>query len=436
MHRRALTVLSAATFMIILSETIVNVALRAIQDDLGFTEAGLAWVVNAYLVPFGGLLLLAGRIGDVVGRRAVFRAGIGLFTAASVASGLATGPAGLVAARFVQGTGAALAASVALGMVVTLYPEPAARARAIAIYSFVGAAGASIGVTAGGVITDGLGWHWVFMVNGPIGVAVLLLARRALPADPRRGAGARPDVVGGLLVTAGVMLAVYAIVGSPARIVAGGAAVGLLAGFAGRQAAARDPLVPPRLLRDRAVVVANLVTVVTVAAMIGFQFLVALFLQRELGLSAWQAGLAFLPVTVGIAVVSLGVAGRLTARYGPRAVMVAGLLAVLAGYGLLIRLPGMPVLLAVLGLLGAGVGLVLPAVTGLALSTATEADSGTASGLLNTTQQVGGALGLAVLAAVAGAEGYRAAFAVGFGLVAAATLLAVLYRREPVRSAA
>ena len=444
-RRLALAVLSAATFMIILSETIVNIALRAIQDDLGFSEGGLAWVVNAYLVPFGGLLLLAGRIGDLAGRRTVFLSGIAVFSAASLFSGLATSATWLVVARFAQGTGAALAASVALGMIVTLFPEPAARARAIAVYSFVGAAGASAGVTAGGIITDTLGWHWVFMVNVPIGAAVLLLALVALPPDAPAAARARPDVAGGLLVTAGVMLGVYAIVAGDARAWAGPAAVVLLAAFAVRQARAADPLLPPRILRSRTVVVANLVTFVTVAAMIGFQFLVGLYLQRVLGMAPWLAGLAFLPVTIGIAVVSLGIAGRAAGRFGPRPVLVVGLAGVLAGYGLLTRLPvdatyAVDVLPALV-LLGAGVGLVLPAVTGLAMSSATEHDSGIASGLLNTTQQVGGALGLAVLATVAAARtdgrraagateaaalvaGYRAAFAVGFGLVALAVLLA------------
>jgi MFS family permease len=328
-------------------------------------------------------------------------------------------------------------------MIVTLFPEQAARARAIAVYSFVGAAGASAGVTAGGIITDTLGWHWVFMVNVPIGAAVLLLALVALPPDAPAATRTRPDVAGGLLVTAGVMLGVYAIVAGDARVWAGPGAVVLLAAFAVRQAA--DPLLPPRILRSRTVVVANLVTFVTVAAMIGFQFLVGLYLQRVLGMAPWLAGLAFLPVTIGIAVVSLGVAGRAAGRFGPRPVLVVGLAGVLAGYGLLTRLPvdatyAVDVLPA-LALLGAGVGLVLPAVTGLAMSSATEHDSGIASGLLNTTQQVGGALGLAVLATVAAARtdgrraagateaaalvaGYRSAFAVGFGLVALAVLLA------------
>jgi EmrB/QacA subfamily drug resistance transporter len=460
-RRRALTVLSAATFMIILSETIVNVALRAIQDDLRFSELGLAWVVNAYLVPFGGLLLLAGRVGDLAGRRAVFRAGIAVFTAASLLSGLATSAPWLIVARFAQGIGAALAASVALGMIVTIFPAPDARARAIAVYSFVGAAGASIGVTAGGVITDTLGWNWVFIVNVPVGGAVLLAARTALPADrPANAATATPpDVAGGVAVTAGVMLGVYAIVSPSGRAWAAPAALALLAAFAVRQARAADPLLPLRVLRARAVVVANLVTVVTVAAMIGFQFLVGLYLQRVVGMDAWVAGLAFLPVTVGIAAVSLGVAGRAAARFGPRPVMVGGLLAVLAGYALLTRLPvdatyAVDVLPA-LALLGAGVGLVLPAVTGLAMSSATDRDSGIASGLLNTTQQVGGALGLAVLATVAAGRtearraggaaeatalvaGYRLAFAVGLALVAAAVVLAAFAlparRREPVPS--
>jgi len=450
-------VLTSATAMIILSETIVNVALRAIQDDLGFSPGGLAWVVNAYLVPFGGLLLLAGRIGDLLGRRAVFLAGMALFTVASLACALATGQAWLVTARFVQGVGAALTASVALGMLVTIFPEPAERTRAIAIYSFVGAGGASIGVTLGGLITDAFGWHWIFVVTVPIGVAAFLLSLRVLPPDTRRigtptadarTGGARPDVLGGLLVTAGLMVLVYAIVATSWVFVV---ALALLAAFVWRQAVAADPLVPTRLIRSRQVVIANLVTVVTVAAMIGFQFLVGLYLQRVLGMSPAQTGIAFLPITLGIATFSLGLAGRLVARFGPRAVLVGGLLSVLAGYALLTAIPvdgsyALRVLPSLL-LLGAGVGLVLPTITGLAMSGATEADSGIASGLINTTQQVGGALGLSVLVAVADARtgdragdaalvaGYRLAFVVGVVFLALATILALLRQiQKPTNS--
>jgi len=447
-----LAALTSATAMIILSETIVNVALRAIQDDLGFSPGGLAWVVNAYLVPFGGLLLLAGRIGDLLGRRAVFLAGMALFTVASLACALATGQAWLVTARFVQGVGAALTASVALGMLVTIFPEPAERARAIAIYSFVGAGGASIGVTLGGLITDAFGWHWIFVVTVPIGVAAFLLSLRVLPPDTRSGArmgGARPDVLGGVLVTAGLMVLVYAIVATSWVFVV---ALALLAAFVWRQAVAADPLVPRRLIRSRQVVIANLVTVVTVAAMIGFQFLVGLYLQRVLGMSPAQTGIAFLPITLGIATFSLGLAGRLVARFGPRPVLVGGLLGVLAGYALLTAIPvdgsyALRVLPSLL-LLGAGVGLVLPTITGLAMSGATEADSGIASGLINTTQQVGGALGLSVLVAVADARtgdragdaalvaGYRLAFVVGVAFLALATILALLRQTQRTTSAA
>jgi EmrB/QacA subfamily drug resistance transporter len=446
-RRLALAALTGATFMIILSETIVNVALRAIQDDLGFSAAGLAWVVTAYMVPFGGLLLLAGRIGDLLGRRSVFLAGLAVFSVASLLCALATGPFALIAARFLQGAGAALAASVALGMLVTIFPEPSERAGAIAVYSAVGAAGASIGVTAGGLITDAVGWHWIFVVTVPIGFAAFAVSLRALPVESGLGRRGGADAAGGLLVTAGLMLGVYAIVTTSHRIGAGVAAAVLLAALAVRQATATRPLVPPRVLRSRAVVVANLVTVVTVAAMFGFQFLVGLYLQRVLGFDAARTGLAFLPVTVAIATVSLGVAGRAAARFGPRAVLVAGLVLIVAGYALLSRLPvdgsyAEHVLPALL-LLGAGVGLVLPAVTGLAMSGATSADSGIASGLANTTQQVGGALGLAALATLAGSRaassraagvgeaaalvaGYRLAFTVGLALVVIGAVLAAL----------
>jgi EmrB/QacA subfamily drug resistance transporter len=451
----ALAVLSVGTLMIILSETIVNVALRSIQNDLGFSQSGLAWVVNAYLIAFGGLLLLAGRLGDLVGRRRMFLAGLVVFTASSLVSGLAGGPELLIAARFAQGVGAAMTASVILGMIVTLFPEPRLRARAFAVYAFVGSAGASIGVLAGGVLTQALDWHWIFFVNVPIGVAAIAVALRVLA--PERGVGLRAgaDVAGAVLVTAGTMLAVYTIVGAADHGWGwtagwGGLALALLAGFVVRQATAARPLLPLRLFRSRQVAGANLVQALMVAGMFGFQFLSGLYLQRVLGYQPGATGLAYLPITIGIAVVSLGLAARMIGRFGPRPVLLAGLVLLAGGLAVLARVPVhghflVDVLPAML-VLGAGAGLALPAVTTLAMSGATERDSGLASGLANTTQQVGGAIGLAALAALATAHtnhltgttgtaatlsqaaaltaGYRLAFAVGAALVVAALLLA------------
>ncbi|MFD6678054.1 MFS transporter [Micromonospora parva] len=449
----ALLVLCAGSLMIILDGTVVAVALPAVQRDLGFTAAGLAWVVNAYLVAFGGLLLLAGRLGDLLGRRRVFLAGVALFTVASLACAVATGPALLVGARFGQGVGGALAMAVSLGMIVRLYPEPAERARAIAIFSFTGAAGASVGTVAGGVLTQAAGWRTIFLVNVPIGAVILIAALRRLPAERGIGLRAGLDVPGALLATAGLMAAVLGIVGtgehgwtSPRTLGAVALAALLLGGFTLRQRVAPTPLVPPRVLRVRGLVAANAVQFLMVCAYFGFQFLLAVELQLVLGLDAAATGWAFLPTPVVIAVVSLGLAGRLIAQWGARRVLLVGLVLATVGFLLLARLPAdgayvADVLPAML-FFGVAGGLTLPAVTTLAMAGATDTDAGLASGLANTTQQVGGAVGLAALATLAAARsdglraagwaetaalagGYRTAFAVAAGLVLAAWLVAL-----------
>ncbi|MEV4821088.1 MFS transporter [Micromonospora sp. NPDC049274] len=449
----ALLVLCAGSLMIILDGAVVAVALPAVQRDLGFTAAGLAWVVNAYLVAFGGLLLLAGRLGDLLGRRAVFLAGVALFTLASLACAAANGPALLVAARFGQGVGGALAMAVSLGMIVRLYPEPVERARAIAVFSFTGAAGASIGTVVGGVLTDEAGWRAIFLVNLPIGAGVLLAALRLLPA--KRGIGLRAglDLPGALLVTAGLMAAVLGIVGtgehgwtSPRTLGAVAVAALLLGGFVLRQRMAATPLVPARMLHVPGLVAANAVQFLMVAAFFGFQFLLAVELQLVLGLDAAATGWAFLPTPVVIAVTSLGLAGRLIGRWGARAVLLAGLALATIGFLLLTRLPAdggyLGDVLPALVVFGVAGGLTLPSVTTLAMVGATDSDAGLASGLANTTQQVGGAVGLAALATLAAARsdglraagraevvalagGYRVAYAVAAALVLAGLLVAL-----------
>ncbi|MBM7490597.1 EmrB/QacA subfamily drug resistance transporter [Micromonospora luteifusca] len=449
----ALLVLCAGSLMIILDGTVVAVALPAVQRDLGFTAAGLAWVVNAYLVAFGGLLLLAGRLGDLLGRRGVFLAGVTLFTLASLACAVATGPALLVGARFAQGVGGALAMAVSLGMIVRLYPEPAERARAIAVFSFTGAAGASVGTVAGGVLTEVAGWRAIFLVNLPIGAAILLAAVRRLPTEQGLGLRAGLDLPGALLATAGLMAAVLGIVGtgehgwtSPRTLGAMALAALLLGGFALRQRVAATPLLPARVLRVPGLVAANAVQLLMVSAYFGFQFLLAVELQLVLGLDAAATGWAFLPTPVVIAVVSLGLAGRLITQWGARTVLLAGLGLAVIGFLLIARLPAdgtyvadvLPAML-VFGVAG---GLTLPAVTTLAMAGATDADAGLASGLANTTQQIGGAVGLAVLATLAAARsaglraggwaetaalagGYGTAFTVAAALVVAALLVAL-----------
>ncbi|MFC5663499.1 MFS transporter [Kitasatospora misakiensis] len=452
----ALAVLCAGMLMIVLDGSIVTVALPAIQRDLGFTSADLTWTVNAYLIAFGGLLLLAGRLGDLVGRRKVFVAGLLLFTAASLLCALATDQGMLIAARFLQGVGGALASSVSLGMIVTLFPEPGERGRAIGAFSFVGAAGASIGQVLGGILTEALDWHWIFLINLPLGLAAALLALRVLAPDRGPGLRAGADALGAVLITAALMLGIFTIVGTAehgwtsARTLGLGAlALVLLAGFLARQARAATPLLPLRMFRSRAVSVANGVQVLVISGMFGFQILVALYLQNVRGYGAAATGLAMLPAALAIGAVSLLLSARLSARFGERAVLLAGLALLVAALGLLLRLPadaGYAVDLLPTMLLVGGGGLVLSGLASLGMSGAGEADAGTASGLFNTTQQVGAALGVAVLSTLATSHGealaaaghpaaealtggFRLAFAVATGLLALAFAVTALVLR-------
>lgn len=456
----ALGVLATGMLMIILDGSIVTVAMPAIQRDLGFSAAGLSWVVNAYLVAFGSLLLLAGRLGDLLGRKRMFLLGTAVFTGASVLAATAATPALLIAARFGQGIGSALAASVSLGILVTLFTDARERATAIAVFSFTGAAGASIGQVLGGVLTDALSWHWIFLINLPIGLAALAAAVAVLPADRGLGLAAGADVLGALLVTAGLMLGIYTVVrieehgaGSAHTLGLGALSVALLAAFVLRQRTAATPLMPLRVLRARGVAGANGVQILMVAALFSFQVLVALYLQRVLGYGAARTGLAMLPAALAIGAVSLGVSARLIGRLGERRVLIGGLALLVVMLGLLARLPeraGYVTDLLPAMLLAGGFGLALPALTALGMSGARDDDAGLASGLFNTTQQIGMALGVAVLATLAAARtegllarghaeaaaltgGYRLAFAVGAGLLLAALVLAaaVLRRQDP-----
>ncbi|MEV6278678.1 DHA2 family efflux MFS transporter permease subunit [Nocardia sp. NPDC051832] len=456
--RLALAVLSAATLMTILDGSIVTVAMPAIQNDLGFTAAGLSWTVNAYLIAFGGLLLLAGRLGDLIGRKTMFLTGNVVFTLASLLAGAATTPGMLVAARFLQGVGSAIASSVVLGILVTLFTEPRERAKAIGIFSFTGAAGASIGQVLGGVLTDALNWHWIFLINVPIGVVTVALAIKALPADRGIGLAAGADALGALLVTGGLMLGIYTVVKieehgwtSAHTLGLGAIAVAMLAAFVLRQQTARTPLLPLRIFRSRNVSGANLVQMLTLSAMFAFQIIVALYMQKVLGYSALATGLAMLPAAVAIGGVSLFASARLITRFGERAVLVAGLVLLLAGMGWLTRLPveaTYVVDLLPMMVLVAGGGLVLPALATLGMSDAEAGDAGLASGLFNTTQQVGMALGIAVLSTLAASRtgsqvvsgaseaealtsGYRLAFTVAAGLLAAALVVTLTVLRRP-----
>ncbi len=450
----ALVVLCAGFLMIILDQTIVNVALPSIQTDLNFSQSNLAWVVNAYLIAFGGLLLLVGRLGDLIGRKRIFLAGLTIFTVASMLCGLSDSQGLLIGARFVQGVGGAMTAAVILGMIVTMFPAPADQAKAIGVYAFVASAGGAIGLLAGGVLTQGLNWHWIFFVNLPIGIVTGILALRLLPAEHGIGLSKGADVPGALLLVSSLMLGVYTIVeaggygwASAHTIGFGAVAVALLIGFVIRQARAANPLVPLRIFRSRTVTVANLIQMLMVAGLFGMFFLGALYMQRVLHYDAIEVGLAFLPVALGIAAMSLGLSARLITRFGPARTLVPGLVLVAAG---LILFRGVPMhanyasdLFPATALLGLGAGLAFPSVMTLAMSAATAQDSGLASGLVNTTQQVGGALGLAVLATLSTTHtstllsqghslpnsligGYHLAFTLGAILVVVAIAAAVL----------
>ena len=449
----ALLILCAGFLMIVLDMTIVNVALPSIKNDLGFSQAGLAWVVNAYLIAYGGLLLLAGRLGDLIGRQRVFLIGLAMFTIASLLCGLSMSQPMLIAARFLQGIGGAVSSAVILGMVVTMFTEPAERARAIGVFSFVASAGASIGLLAGGVITQAVSWHWIFFVNLPIGVVIAVLAGRLLESDRGVGLDQGADILGALLVTAGLMLGVYTIVQSAEyglvsthTLGFGGVAVILILAFVVRQAKVRNPLLPLRLFRVPNVSASNIIQAIGGVAMFGFFFMSSLDMQRVLGYGPLTIGVAFLPVSVGMGALSIGVTAKLIMRFGARNVLLVGF--GLISVALLLAARG-PVTgdylrdwFPVLALLGIGGGLAFPSLAVVAMAGASPSDAGLASGLLNTTGQVGAALGLAVLATVstnrtseliaqgqataaALSGGYHLAWAIGAGLAIASIVLAV-----------
>ncbi|OIJ84920.1 MFS transporter [Streptomyces sp. MUSC 14] len=455
----SLVVLCAGTLMTVLDGNIVTVAMPSIQSDLGFSGPGLAWVVNAYLIAFGGLLLLVGRLGDLVGRKRMFTAGLAVFTTASVLAGTATSQGLLIAARAVQGAGGAMASAVVLGMLVALFPQPREQARAIAAFSAVGAAGGALGTFLGGALTQALNWHWIFLINLPIGVAAWLAAVRVLTPERGAGLGRGADYPGAALVTGALMLTVYVIVGAGGRsltatLLLAALALALFTAFTLRQARAARPLLRLRLFRSRVLTGANAVQMLMIATMYGFQFIGALYLQRELGYGELATGTAFLPAPVAIGLLMLGLSARTVARYGGYRVLLAGLVLIAVGMALLSRAPVhasyaagvLPPLL----LLSAGFAAAMPALTGLAMSGAREEDAGLASGLFNTTQVVGGSLGLAVLSTLASSrtggvldrgadlipatvEGYRLAFRVATGIAVAALVSAVVVLRPQSR---
>ena len=446
---KALIVLCTGMLMIVLDATVVNVALPSIQEDLGFSQSSLAWVVNAYLIAFGGLLLLAGRLGDLVSRRGVFLAGLAVFTAASALCGLAQSQEMLVVARFLQGVGGAMASAVILGMIVTMFPEPGEQAKAIGVFGFVASAGASIGLIAGGVLTQAINWHWIFFVNIPIGVATAVLAVRLIGHDKGIGLSRGADLPGALLVTGSLMLLVYAIVNE--KLGVGLAGLGLLGAFVAREATAKTPLIDLGIFRNRTVSGANVIQALFVAGMFGMFFMGALYLQKVLGYDALETGLAFVPSTIVMGAMSVRYSPRLVMRFGARRTLLPGLLLTAAGLLLFTRAPVAGSyaehVLPVMVLLGFGAGLAGPALMTLAMTGVAPEEAGLASGLVNTTLQVGGAIGLAVLAtlsatrteALGGAAdpaalngGYHLAYLIGAGLLLAAVATALwVLEREP-----
>lgn len=455
----ALLVLCLGDLMIVLDTTIVNVALPSIKEDLGFSETSLAWVVNAYMLMFGGMLLLGGRLGDLFGHRRLFIAGIGLFTVASLACGLATSQTILVGARAVQGIGGAIVSAVALSLMMTLFTEPAERAKAMGVFGFVMAGGGSLGVLLGGVLTSLVGWNWIFLVNIPIGVAVCILAVRLLPGVRGAASGERLDIAGAVTVTASLIIAVYATINgneagwtSVQTLGLLGVAVVLMATFVAIESRVASPLMPLGLFRSRNVSTSNVMGILWAAAMFAMFFLSALYLQLVLGYAPMQVGLAFLPSNLVMAVFSIAISAKLVNSFGIRTPLTGGLALAALALLLFVRAPVdgtylVDVLPSML-LLGIGAGMAFNPMLLAAMSDVEPSRAGLASGVVNTSFMMGGALGLAVLASLAAARtsdlvasgaaplialngGYQAAFLAGAAFAAVAAALAALVLREP-----
>jgi EmrB/QacA subfamily drug resistance transporter len=454
----ALGVLSLGTLMIVLDTTIVNVALPSIRTDLGFTETSLAWVVNAYMLAFGGFLLLGGRLGDLYGHRKLFLIGIVVFTFASLACGLSGSQSALLISRWIQGLGGAIVSAVSLSLIMTLFTETADRAKAMGVYGFVCAGGGSLGVLLGGLLTGAFDWHWIFLVNIPVGVLVIALSIWLLPPARVEMENRHLDVWGAVTVTAGMLVAVYAVVGgndagwlSARTLGLLGIAAALIALFLVIESRVRAPLMPLSLFRLRSVVVANIVGVFWAAAMFAWFFLSALYLQLVLGYTPLQIGLSFLPANLIMATFSLGLSARIVMRFGLRGPLAAGLLVAASGLMLLAVAPAdgsfLFHVLPCMVLLGIGAGTAFNPMLLAAMNDVPPDESGLASGVVNTAFMMGGALGLAVLAslaasrthtlAAAGTEpvaallgGYHAAFLVGGLFAAGAGIFGGLFLRN------
>ena len=456
----ALVVVCLAQLMIVLDTTIVNVALPSIQRDLHFSQGNLTWVINAFLVTFGSFLLLAGRLGDLLGRKRVFLAGLVVFTVASVLCGAAPTQGFLIAARFVQGIGAAMQASVILAIIVTEFPQPHDRARAMSAYVFTAVAGGSLGLLAGGALTEALSWHWIFFVNLPIGLAAMAFGRMLIPEDRGMGLEHGVDWLGSVLVTVSLMTAVYAIVqatnhgwGSSQVLGFGALAAVLMALFIALESRIENPIMPLRILRLRGLVGSSAVRGLLVTGMYSTFFLGTLYLEHVRHDSALQTGMAFLPWTVTVGILSTGVTARLVERFGQMRVLVPGMLSVIAGL-LLLQTTGVhtsyfPTVFFAFFAIGLGIGNAFMPLLQIAMADVPAQDAGLGSGITNVSQQVAGALGLAVLGTIATNHsntllgqhhtvadsligGYHLAFAIGAVAVVAAIATAVTLLRTPV----
>jgi EmrB/QacA subfamily drug resistance transporter len=455
----SLFVVCLAQLMIVLDVTIVNVALPAIQRQLHFSQGNLTWIVNAFLITFGSLLLLAGRLGDLAGRKRVFLAGLTIFTASSLLCGVAPSQAALIGARFLQGVGAAAQASVILAIIITEFPEAAERARAMSAYVFVSVAGGSLGLLAGGLLTEALSWHWVFFVNLPIGLAAYALGRRLIPADRGLGLEHGVDWLGSLLVTVSLMSAIYAIVEATAHgwvsaqtFGFGALAAILMAVFLALEARIENPIMPLRILRLRGLVNASVVRGFLVTGMYSTFFLGTLYLEHVRHYSALQTGAAFLPWTLTVAALSQGITARLVTRFGPIPVLAAGM-ASAAGGLLLFATVGphtafFPTVFFACFTIGLGIGIAFMPLLTIAMADVPAADAGLGSGVTNVSQQLSGAFGLAVLSTLAANHtkgllaaghgltasligGYHVAFIVGAGAITTGIVLGLVLLRRP-----
>ncbi len=464
-HRRwvALAVVCMGQLMMVLDGTIVNVALPSMQRDLGFSQANLAWVLDGYMIAFGSFLLVAGRLGDLLGRKRMFLTGLVIFTLASVACGLAGNQVMLIAARFVQGLGGAVATAAVLALLVTEFPRPSERAIAMSVYTFILSSGGSIGLLAGGVLTQSVNWHWIFFINVPIGIVTFALGLVLINETERLGLGHGVDVVGAVLVTVALMLGVYAIVKatdygwlSGHTLGFGAAAAALLAVFVAVESRLSDPMFPLRILRVPGLAASSVVRGFVVTGMYSTFLLGVLYLQHVLGYGALRTGLAFLPLTLIIGLLSLGVTARLMTRFGATRVVFAGLAAIAAALVLLSRLPThtsyFPAIVLPFSLLGVGAGLSFLPLTTIAVADVPIADAGLASGILNASQQVSAAIGTAALATVAAERtkalaglghhhlqaltgGFHFGWAIGAGAVGVGALIALLWLRPQRRPA-